>query len=129
MIPLTEKLQKKLVAIPDLVAAYVLGSAVSGRMRRESDLDVALLFAPGKIPDPMALLGLAADLEQEVGRTVDIGILSTDRNLDYAYEAIMKGRCVFSRDDGHRDLFAATALNGYLQLRLERREIEAGYAA
>jgi predicted nucleotidyltransferase len=107
-------------------AAYLLGSAHEGTFRPDSDVDVAVLPAPGVSISAMERLDLAAVLAEAVGRTVDLGVLDT-ANLVYAREAVLGGICIFSASDMRRDLFAATALGLYARLRDERREVENAY--
>ena len=107
-------------------AVYLLGSGARDALRPDSDLDLALLLANGKAMSVGERVQLAVDLEVVAGRTVDIGVLTHD-NLIYAKEAITSGRCVFHRSIFRRDLFAATAMSLYGQLRFERREIENAY--
>ena len=121
-----QKLCDRLSSEGRILAGYLLGSVVRGHFRDDSDMDLAVLLGPGRRMDLMARLELAADLSQVAGRTVDVGLLST-QNLIYAKEAIISGRCIYCRDTGARDLFAATALAMYLQLKRERREIEKAY--
>lgn len=121
-----DALTKPLIRDARILAAYLLGSVLTPNFRRESDVDVAILLHPGQEMSSMERLELAADLSNGVGHSVDIGLLST-RNLVYAKEAIIKGRCIYCRDTGARDLFAATALSLYLQLKQERRVVEKVY--
>ncbi|MFP4035346.1 MAG: type VII toxin-antitoxin system MntA family adenylyltransferase antitoxin [Desulfovermiculus sp.] len=109
-------------------AAYVLGSAVTDRLRADSDIDIALLPAPGHSLSQMDLLHLSSQLGTCCPRPVDIGILST-HNLIYAKEALLQGECLFCKDQYYHDLFVATALGLYLELRTARREVEHAYTA
>ena len=123
-----EALAEALRKDPRVVAAYLLGSVRGAHFRPDSDIDLAILPAPG-VEMPLAeRLALAAALSTEVGRDVDIGLLGT-RDLVYAKEAIVTGECVFCRNAFQRDLFAATALSLYLQLKHQRREVEDAYRA
>jgi predicted nucleotidyltransferase len=130
--PLTEhailQITAVLAADQRLIAASLIGSALSARFRPDSDVDVALLPKSGTRLSALDLVELAAPLEEAVGHPVHLGELST-RSLIYAKEAIAEGRWLFCHDIPTRDLFAATALALYVQLRYERREIEAAYAA
>ena len=56
-------------------AAYVLGSAVTGRLRTGSDIDIALLPAPDRSLSQMDVLHLHSELGTCCPRPVDIGIL------------------------------------------------------
>jgi len=112
-----------------ILSAYLLGSAVSGRMRPDSDLDIAVL--PVVTAGPLSQVDIAelsASLSLATGRTVDVGILSS-RNLIYASEAILKGERFFCRDTFQADLAAATLLGLAAQFRFERREIVDAYIA
>jgi predicted nucleotidyltransferase len=109
-------------------AAYALGSVVTGRLCADSDIDIALLPAPGCILSQMDLLHLSSQLGTCCPRPVDIGILST-KNLIYAKEALLQGECLFCKDQYYHDLFVATALGLYLELRTARREVEHAYTA
>ena len=112
-----------------ILSAYVLGSAVSGRMRPDSDLDIAVLpVATAGLLSQVDIAELSAALSLAAGRTVDLGVLSS-RNLIYASEAIFKGERFFCRDTFQADLAAATLLGLALQFRFERREIVDAYTA
>jgi predicted nucleotidyltransferase len=75
-----------------IAAAYLLGSAAEGRLRAESDVDIALLPVRGASLGGLPRMNLAADLELLLGRPVDLGLLHTG-NLVYAKEAVAHGRC------------------------------------
>ena len=109
-------------------AAYALGSVLTDRLCADSDIDIALLPAPGYSLSQMDLLLLSSQLGTCCPRPVDLGILST-HNLIYAKEALLQGECLFCKDQYFHDLFVATALGLYLELRTARREVEHAYTA
>ena len=113
---------------PAVEAAYLLGSAAAGRLRADSDLDIALLPARGSSIPTEQRLAFAADLEDLVGRIADVGILSTD-NLVYAKEAVANGRVIFERDPVARARFAALIFSLYADLQEHRRGVLHAYAA
>ena len=113
---------------PRLLAACLLGSALTDRFRPDSDVDVALMVRPGATLSALDRLDLAARLQTAVGYPVQLGLL-THGDLIYAKEAVEGGRWLFCHDVPARDLFVATALALYVQLRYERREVERAYAA
>lgn len=110
----------------DIAAAYVLGSAVRGGLRPDSDIDIALL--PKDEADiPLQIrLELAAELETRLGRRVDLGVI-TPANLIYAAEAILKGRRIVTVDAEYTATMETRLLGCYLQLRQDRREVEKAY--
>jgi len=121
-------IEQKIARDDRILSAYVLGSAISGRMRPDSDLDIAVLpVAAGRLFQ-VDIADLSATLSLAAGRAVDVGILSS-RNLIYASEAILKGERFFCRDRFQADLAAATLLGLAVQFRFERREIIDAYTA
>jgi len=74
--PDLQELTTYLEAQPAVLAAVLFGSAAVGRLRPESDLDLALLFADDGVPDAFAVLDLRAALEQRAGRDVDLIVLN-----------------------------------------------------
>jgi predicted nucleotidyltransferase len=111
-----------------IAAAYLLGSAAEGRLRSDSDVDIAILpIAPNGLP-LAERLSLAADLGRLAGREVDLGVL-TNRNLVYAKEAVTRGRLVFDRDHSTTATFEMYALSMYASLQEARREVLLAYAA
>ncbi|GAB6060090.1 type VII toxin-antitoxin system MntA family adenylyltransferase antitoxin [Desulfonatronum parangueonense] len=119
-------LRQRLQQDQRVLAAYLLGSAASGRMRPDSDLDLALMTMPGKTLPPLDRIALAAELALEAGIVVDIGHLSSD-NLVYAKEAILTGKRIFARDPLQADLTACTLLGMYVRFNEERREVLDAY--
>jgi uncharacterized protein len=117
-----------LVADERILAAYLLGSAVSGRLRPDSDIDIALLPCPGSRIDGLERAGLASRIAFFIGRDVDVGELGSG-NLVYAKEAMATGRRIFARDSSAADLAAATLMGMYLSFDEERREVLDAYRA
>jgi uncharacterized protein len=111
-----------------VAAAYLLGSAATGRLRPDSDVDIAVL----PVRRDALLLGerlsLTAELGRMVGREVDLGVLTT-RDLVYAKEAVARGRLIFDRDHGATATFEMYALSMYASLQEARREVLRAYAA
>jgi len=113
---------------PAVDAAYVLGSGAMGRLRPDSDIDIALLPKRGEMFTVMERLALSTELGKLFGRQVDLGIL-TSANLVYAKEAVAHGRLIFERDHGVTARFAMLTLSMYAALQEARREVLSAYAA
>jgi len=126
--PILESLATRLGSASGIDAAYLLGSAASGQLRSDSDVDIALLPTRGASFDGKQLAALAADLESIAERPVDLGILNTG-NLVYAKEAVSRGKLFYERDPAARRRFAMHALSMYADLQETRREILDAYAA
>ncbi len=109
-----------------ILAAYLFGSAVQDQLRLESDIDIALLPVSGKKLSPLDLLEMATLLTSSAGRTVDLGVMSS-QNLIYSSQAILTGQRFLCRDQYEADLSVATLLGLTAQFKFERQEIVNGY--
>jgi predicted nucleotidyltransferase len=112
----------------DIAAAYLLGSAAHGRLRPDSDIDIALLPTNGRRISLQDRLAVAAELEIRMGRPFDIGVV-TSGNLVYASEAILNGRRLVTFDADHAAAMETRLLGCYVQFRQDRRDVEAAYRA
>ncbi len=113
---------------PRILAAYILGSAVNGVLRPDSDLDFGLLLQPGETLSVSEINDLASELALSFGRPVDIGLIS-GRNLIYARQCVLTGKQIFCRDVFRAGLAVATLLGLAVQLDFERQEILHAYTA
>lgn len=111
-----------------VAAAYLLGSAAEGRLRVDSDVDIALLPSDCATIPLLDRLAFGAELSGIIGREVDLGMLSMS-NLVYAKEAVAHGRLIFERDHAVTARFAMYVLSMYASLQEARREVLRTYAA
>ncbi|MFM7207487.1 MAG: type VII toxin-antitoxin system MntA family adenylyltransferase antitoxin [Planctomycetaceae bacterium] len=109
-------------------AAYLLGSAAAEWLRRDRDVDVAIVPSCRAGLAIETRLSLTAELARALGRPVDLGVLST-ANVVYAKEAVTTGRILFERDHAATARFAMLALSMYAALQEARREVLRAYAA
>ena len=123
-----EEIRAVLGKIPEMDAAYLHGSASKGTMHPNSDVDIALLPAPGKTLSLLERLKYSAEIESVLGRPVDIGILST-KNLVYAKEVIDHGTKLFCKNRLRSGLFLSTCLSMYAELQQQRKEVLHAYSA
>ncbi len=121
-------LAQELNNYPGALAWYLLGSAVKGTLRPDSDLDLAVLPWPGKVIDSVALVRWAGPLSLKVGRELDIGILDGS-NLVYAKEALWTGRLLYCADEAAERKRKAELFALYLTFQEDRREVLNAYQA
>lgn len=95
----------------DVRLCYVFGSVASGRARRTSDLDVAVLFTAE--PDPAALDRLVEDLEDATGRSVDLVDLAKAPPL-LAHQIVSTGSCDVCRHPAERAAFETRTVLRFL---------------
>lgn len=110
----------------DIAAVYLLGSAHSGKMRRDSDIDIALLPVTGQKISMRTRLELAAQLEDKLKRTIDVGVISA-QNLVYAREAILNGRRLVTLQQYDTEAAETRLLGSYFTFRQDRKEVEESY--
>lgn len=112
----------------NIVGAWVLGSAVTNRLREDSDVDFAILYAEEVGSDYKQLGGLSSDLESILGRRVDVGRLNT-RNLIFAHEAISHGVRIYCKNQSVADSFMERVYALYFDLKRDRKVVEDAYCA
>jgi uncharacterized protein len=102
----------------EIQAAYVFGSAATGRIRRDSDVDVAVLLDP-KIKPSRHLeyrLALMADLGAALHRAdVDVVILNEATPL-LAHRVLSQGKLVVEGSSSARIRFQVQTASRYLDL-------------
>lgn len=113
---------------PHIAAAYLLGSATTGQLRDDSDIDIALLPTEKQTVSVKDRLELAGLLESILGRTIDVGIINSD-NLVYASEAILKGKRFLTSQKNYTEATETRLLGCYLVFKQDRKEVEEVYRA
>lgn len=112
----------------EILAVFLLGSAVDNRLREDSDIDLAILMDPGKGLGASRRMNLISELSFKFTRIVDIGEISSS-NLIYAREALLKGIPVYMKDSDKVFLYRANLLGMYIQYNLDRKEVLNAYRA
>jgi len=125
---ITEQVAPILLKNSTVAAVYLLGSAVTGRLRDDSDIDIALLPLNEQTISMQSRLELAALLELNLNRTVDIGVITT-KNLIYASEAILGGQRIITIDKDYTETMETRLLGCYFTFRQDRKVVEEGYRA
>jgi predicted nucleotidyltransferase len=102
---------------PALCCAYLFGSRARGDGRRDSDVDVAVLFATDP---PRTLAGLHLDLADRLsaaigGRPVDLVVLNR-APVDLIHRVLRDGLLLLERDRSARIRFEVRARNEYFDL-------------
>ena len=100
----------------EIQAAYIFGSVASGRARRGSDVDIAVLLHP-KSPHLKSLnyrLRLGAEIATAIGRSdIDLIVLNEAPPV-LAHQVLSKGKLVFERSASARVKFQVETVNIYL---------------
>jgi hypothetical protein len=107
---------------PDILAVYLFGSAVTGRIHSESDLDLAIV---PRHPDlHQRKLELLADLVRHRFDHVDLVILPTD-NIVLQFEAVHQNRLIYQAEDFEPSSYFSKIVRQYIDfepyLRVQRQ--------
>lgn len=121
-------LQGRLSSYPGALAWYLLGSAARDQLRPDSDVDLAVLPRPETKIDPEELLRFGASLMPFVGRTVDVGLV-TSTNLVYAKEALLNSLLLLDAQPELTVIVKANLLALYLRFQEDRKEVLDAYRA
>jgi len=105
---------------PDVLAVYVYGSAATGTLRPDSDVDLAVL--PSHPIDPMLRFEVAQELAADLHRDVDLVDLRAAPTF-LRGQVVGTGRRLFCADEEEVGLFEAHALSDYARLHEEMREV------
>jgi uncharacterized protein len=102
----------------NVVAAWVFGSRARGAERPSSDLDVAVLLAPGA--EREVLSRLSGALSRDLGTEVDLVDLAKSTPV-LGFEVVTGGHRVFARDALAADEAEERCLRAYLDTEHMRR--------
>lgn len=107
-------LQQQLVRYPEIVAAYLFGSVLTGKMNPMSDVDVALLLQEHvSLQRELSLaFDVMSDIQKIFHREGDVKVLNRIKDLPFLHEVLSKGKLIYERDSAiHRDFVARTVID------------------
>jgi predicted nucleotidyltransferase len=114
---LIAKLKSALDAHPDVIVAYLFGSAARGDLRPSSDVDVAVLVSADPAGPTLSSLHLSlqSDLHEAAHRPVDLVILN-QASPDLIHRVLRDGVLLVERDRSARIRFEVSARNEYFDV-------------
>jgi predicted nucleotidyltransferase len=100
----------------DAAAVYLFGSVARGEDREDSDVDIAVLYGKPVEPGLAGLkLALAGDLEERLGRRVDLVVLD-HQSPDFIHRVLRDGILVLETNRSARIRFEVKARNEYFDI-------------
>lgn len=106
-----EKIQKFAKSNDVIAAAYVFGSSVAGKERRESDIDIAIMVRGSM--GGFERVQLETELSNLLGKDIDLVVFSLASAL-LQHQILKYGRIVYEADPGERVRQEVTARREYL---------------
>lgn len=94
-----DKIRGVLFRYPEVAAAYVYGSTATGRRRRGSDVDVAVMIRGAS--DPWRRMDMERDLSVALGADVDLVIFAKGTSL-LQHEILRTGILIYEKDPQER---------------------------
>jgi uncharacterized protein len=108
---------------PDINAVYLFGSELSRTTHMESDVDIAILFHDGYLPDIDRVLDIQDKLTSLLSRETDIVILNNASPI-IRMQVFRKGKKLLERDHRAYSRFFVRTINEYDDLKRVRTVIE-----
>jgi len=111
-----DKLKEIVKRYPGINAAYLYGTAAAGKLRPNSDIDVALFIAEPYSAEEINSLEtkVICDIEAAFRREADVKILNRIEHLPLLHEILVKGVLLCDRDPVLRRDFAVKKNLEYL---------------
>lgn len=111
------KIKNNLQNNPNVSAAWLFGSVASGKHKKDSDIDIAVLFTSGllKYERFELRLALAAELTRLVGRDVDL-IDMQAVPLYLQHQARKTGKLMLEKDHYYRLIFDVKSRREYFDI-------------
>lgn len=106
--------------IKDIISIYLFGSFQKGQMRKDSDIDIAILL-DGAL-DNITRWEISCILTDKLDKDVDL-INLRDASTVMKAQIVTRGKCIYESDKKKRDLFEMYSLSDYARLNEERKEI------
>lgn len=111
-------------AIPGVVAVYLFGSHAKGRATIGSDVDVAILFHPQKIPDGQKILDLQEALAGKL-QVPSVDVIVMNRvNPILKYQIFRFGKLLVQNNMKQLNSFRVRSLTDYADVKRMRAPIE-----
>lgn len=123
MSSLKEKLVEKLKLQKYLAAAFLFGSQTTGSNHPDSDVDVALLFQRGRVPNTDQLLQIQDELTSVLQKEIDLVVLNDNFPI-ICMQVLQKGEKIVERDRRAVNEFIVRTMNEYDDLKRVRSVIE-----
>ena len=112
---------------PEIIAVYLYGSMVTGKIHSESDIDIAVLFDRQKIPSPYELLDLQSNLGEFLNKETDLICLNEVSPI-LQKQVITKGKQIVVKEQHLLNHFIIKSFTDYVDLKIVREPIERYFA-
>lgn len=125
-----EALQQCLNCRPEIVAAYLIGSALTGKLTPTSDIDVALIVRDDAPDDELRLLvrHVALEVRKLFGCEGDVKVLNRIHKLPFLHDVLANGKLLVEREPEIHRRFVRRVLTAHLDFQPVYQECLRTYA-
>jgi len=96
---------------PKILAAYVIGSTITGNISRESDFDLVIVTYNRKTLDYNTVYKLVKDIK--FPKTLDLSIVDKSSSPIFLYEITATGKKIYQKNKQQINDFEAFVLHNY----------------
>lgn len=114
MEPDEKSIKKILKQEPEIFAAYLYGSAATGKDHEQSDVDIGILVE--KDLSRTELSNLKSALQDQLDREVDLRVLN-ERDVRFLQNMLSESVLLFSRDEEKRVGFEVEVMQNYRDMK------------
>lgn len=105
------QIKKVLAKEPKILAAYIIGSTVSGKTSSKSDFDLAVIVQNKKITSEDKVYELVRDIR--FPRDLDMSVIDKSSSPIFLYEIVAKGKRIYQKSKVQINNFEAFVLHNY----------------
>jgi len=105
------KIKAALSQEPGILAAYLIGSVVSGSLTPESDFDLVVVARNRRVTDDNKVYQLIRQLN--FPKDLDLSVVDSSSSPVFLYQIISKGKRIYAKDPAKADDFEAFSLHNY----------------
>lgn len=106
-----------------IVSVHLFGSQAKGKAHAKSDVDCALLFEKGCVPDTLTLIQMREDLASSLNIDVDLVCLNTASPI-IGLQIYKHGKILIQRNEKQYFQYIMDLFTDYFDLKLLRKPME-----
>lgn len=108
---LIQKIKHSLTKEPGIILAYILGSSASGRVREDSDFDLAVIVDDQKNTSFKHIYKMVSQIN--FPKNLDLSVVDKNSSPIFLFQITSTGKCIYLRSDKDKIYFEAFVMKNY----------------